>query len=100
MDASRGSTNIRKSGAGQHELNIPFQRMLKSFRKSDPPPQPKLVLPITTLHEADRVSTPSTLKFQATLDLIKVATYFVLRVGGYIFPAKRTNISHTTIPDI
>ncbi len=44
-----GHPDPRKSSQAQQSLDLPISRLIKSYRDSDPPPQPKLVLPVSTI---------------------------------------------------
>jgi hypothetical protein len=72
---------------GSKELDLPFQRLLRTFRTEDPAPQPRLALPVATIRrlQQDYAGDPSP-RSQAVADLAVVAFYFLLRVGEYTMP--------------
>jgi hypothetical protein len=92
--ASRAQTRVLagfpdpRRNYGGRELDLPFSRMIKTMRYSDPVPRPQLALPASciTAAAAARFHNGATLKQQAVADLISVAFFFLLRVGEYTMP--------------
>ena len=82
-----GFTDPRRT-SGARELDLPFSRMTKTMRDSDPAPRPQLALPVVciTAAAAVRFHNGATRKQQAVADLITVAFFFLLRVGEYTMP--------------
>ena len=83
-----GFTDPRRT-SGARKLNLPFSRMLKTMRHSDPVTRPQLALPpvsCITAAAAARFHNGATSKQQAVADLIIVAFFFLLRVGKYTMP--------------
>ena len=86
-----GRSNVGQTGwlgLGARELDLPFSRMTKTMRDSNPAPRPQLALLVSciTAAAAARFQNRATLKQQAVADLIKVAFFFLLRVGKYTMP--------------
>jgi hypothetical protein len=77
-----GFTNPRCT-SGARELDLPFSRMTKTMRDTDPAPRPQLALSVSciTATAAARLQNGATRKQQAVADLITVAFFFLLRVG-------------------
>lgn len=80
-----------------------LQQQVECYRREDPPPQPKLAVPITVPHhlvmEGLNFPTP---KRQAVADLICVAFYYLLRVGEYTYspPKQRRRTQRFRIKDV
>jgi integrase len=85
-----GYADLRRS-YGCKELDLPFTRLLKTYKCDDPAPKPQLALParaircVTEYYEAKH--TPWT---TALSDLITIAFFFLLRPGKYAMPTSRT----------
>jgi len=59
------------------------------MRRDDPPPVPKLAVPVEVAHTAYTTAKQSSCtKTQATADLMLVAFYYLLRVGEYTKPTR------------
>ena len=67
-----------------------LQQQIESYRRADPPPAPKLAVPITVPHHIvmQGLFSPNP-KTRATNDLICIAFYFLLRVGEYTYTPTR-----------
>jgi hypothetical protein len=44
-----GHPDPRRASLGQHSLDLPIAWLIKKFRDEDPPAQPKLAIPISTI---------------------------------------------------
>ncbi len=44
-----GHPNPRRTSPAQHSLNLPIAWIIKKFRDEDPPAQPKLAIPVSTI---------------------------------------------------
>ncbi len=44
-----GHCDPRCTSPEQHSLNLPIAQLLKKFNDEDPPPQPKLAIPVSTI---------------------------------------------------
>ncbi len=44
-----GYPNPRRASPAQHSLDLPIARLLKKYGNEDPPPEPKLAVPISTI---------------------------------------------------
>jgi hypothetical protein len=81
---------------GAKELDLPFRHLLKSYRDVDPPPQPQLALPVTTVERAGAYhQAPNSARTRATADLIITAFFFLLRIGEYAMP--KANVRTRTV---
>jgi len=90
-----GHPDPRKSSPAQQHLDLPIARLLKSYRDEDPPPQPKLALPVSTIETISR-NYRWTEHQHAVADLVIIAFFYLLRVGEYTSPARTGN--RRTIP--
>jgi len=77
-----GHSNPRRASPAQHALNLPIARLLKKFKDDDPPPQPKLAIPVLTVQQIATKYTFSA-HHEAVADLVVVAFFYLLRVGEY-----------------
>ena len=76
---------------GAKELDIPFRHLLKAYKDVDPAPKPQLALPVDTIqYAAAHFREPHDALSRATADLVTVAFFFLLRVGEYTMPTKKT----------
>ena len=96
--ASRGTTLLLagyddpRRTYGTTELDIPFRRLLKSYRDADPPPKPQLALPVATGECAGTYHhAPNMVLTRATADLITTAFFFLLQIGEYAMPSANTH---------
>jgi hypothetical protein len=74
---------------------LPIARLLKKFKDKDPPPQPKLAIPVSTIWAIIRKYNVSP-HHAAVADLVVVAFFYLLRVGEYT--ASRRRQPKRTIP--
>ncbi len=44
-----GHADPRRASPAQHSLNLLIARLIKKFGNDDPPPQPKLAVPVSTI---------------------------------------------------
>jgi hypothetical protein len=73
---------------GNTELDIPFRHLLESYSTQDPAPQPQLAITVATIERAGAFhQAPNLPRVWATADLVTIAFFFLLRVGGYTMPA-------------
>lgn len=82
-----GHPDPRRSSPAQQTLDLPIARLLKKYRDEDPPAEPKLAIPISTL-TAIASNYRWNAHLDATADLVIVAFFYLLRVGEYTTPAK------------
>ena len=80
-----GRPDPRKSSPAQQSLDLPIARLIKSYQDNDPPPQPKLALPVSTI-TALAINYRWTPHLYAVADLVIVAFFYLLRVGEYTSP--------------
>jgi hypothetical protein len=69
-------------------LNLPIARLLKKFKDKDPPPQPKLVIPVSTIRKIATKYTFST-HHKAVADLVIIAIFYLLWMGEYTTSLKQ-----------
>jgi hypothetical protein len=76
---------------GSKDLDLPFSRLLRTYKNDDPAPQPQLALPVRAIQCAvDHYNTKGTLLSFAIADLLTIAFFFLLRPGEYTMPTART----------
>ncbi len=83
-----GHSDLCHASPAQHHLNLPIARMLKKFKDEDPPPQPKLVIPVLTIWKIETKYTFSTHQ-KLVADLVIIAFFYLLRVGEYTTSLKQ-----------
>jgi hypothetical protein len=72
-----GHCDPRRTSPAQHSLNLPISRLLKKFKDEDPPPQPKLAIPVSTI-QAIITKYNFSLHYAAVADLVVVAFFYLL----------------------
>jgi len=86
---------------GQGTYLVPLQRILNAYRKEDPPPEPKLAVPVTILawlyHTAKVYNTP---KKRLVANLCNIAFYFLLRSVEYSHTGKEAQTQPVCLGDI
>jgi hypothetical protein len=90
-----GHPDPRKASPAQQSLDLPISRLLKSFGDRDPPAEPKLAIPISTITAISKNYRWNP-QLDAVADLITIAFFYLLRVGEYTSPA--TSREKRTIP--
>ncbi len=90
-----GHPDPQKASPAQQHLDLPISKLLKSYRDEDPPPQPKLALPVSTIKAISR-NYRWTEHQHAAADLVTIAFFYLLRVGEYMSPARSR--TRRTIP--
>jgi hypothetical protein len=80
-----GHPDPRRASPAQHALDLPIARLLKKYGDEDPPPEPKLAIPISTITAISEKYwwTPH---LEAVADLVVIAFFYLLRVGEYTSP--------------
>jgi hypothetical protein len=78
--------NPRCASPAQQSLDLPIARLLKKYGDEDPPPEPKLAVPISTI-TAIAEKYWWTAHLSAVADLVIIAFFYLLRVGEYTSPA-------------
>ena len=64
---------------GNKDLDLPFSRLLRTFKNDDPAPKPQLALPVRAIQCAvDYNNNKGTLLSFATADLLTIASFFLL----------------------
>jgi hypothetical protein len=81
-----GHPDPRKASPAQQSLDLPISCLLKSFGDRDPPAEPKLASPISTI-TAISEQYRWNLHLDAVADLVTIAFFYLLRVGEYTSPA-------------
>ena len=77
-----GHPDPRRASPAQHALDLPIARILKRYDDEDPPPEPKLAIPVSTI-TAIATGYHFTNRHSAVADLVVVAFFYLLRVGEY-----------------
>ncbi len=90
-----GYPDPRRASPAQQSLDLPIARLLKKYGDEDPPPEPKLAVPISTI-TAIAEKYRWTAHLSAVADLVIIAFFYLLRVGEYTSPA--TPRKKRTIP--
>ncbi len=80
-----GHCDPQRASPAQHFLNLPIARLLKKFRDENPPPQPKLTIPVSTI-QAIITKYNSSPHHAAVADLVVMAFFYLLRVREYTAP--------------
>jgi integrase len=76
---------------GAKELDLPFSRLLHSYKTDDPPPHPQLALPVSAIESIVVYQHQRRTRIHTVLaDLLTLAFFFLLRPGEYCFPNGRT----------
>jgi hypothetical protein len=75
----------QRASPGQHSLDLPIAWLIKKIRDEDPPPQPKLAIPISTITGLSK-NYRMTPHLEAVTDLVIIAFFYLLRVGEYTTP--------------
>jgi hypothetical protein len=76
---------------GAKDLDLPFSRLLKTYKTADPAPKPQLALPIRAIQcIASHYRTNPSPRAQVIADLLTIAFFFLLRPGEYTMPSTRT----------
>lgn len=79
------------------EFDRPIALLLKKFSNVDPPPKPKLAIPISTINTiADKYK--FSVYHLAVADLIIIAFFYLLRVGEYTGATKKDRAKKRTVP--
>jgi integrase len=76
---------------GSKDLDLPFSRLLRTYKNDDPVPKPQLALPVRAVQCAvDHYNTKGKLLDFAIADLLSIAFFFLLRPGEYTMPTSRS----------
>jgi len=90
-----GHPDPRRTSPAQQALDLLISRLLKKYSNEDPPAEPKLAIPITTITSIVK-NYRWTLHLSAVADLVIIAFFYLLRVGEYTSTA--TPRQKRTIP--
>lgn len=75
---------------GKKEYWRQLKLQMLTYETEDPPPRPKLAVPVALAHHAYKYArTGRNPKTEATGDLVNIAFYYLLRVGEYTYDGKR-----------
>ncbi len=80
-----GHPDPRQASPGQHSLHLSVAWLIKKFRDEDPPPQPKLAIPISTITVVSK-NYRMTPHLEVVTDLVIIVFFYLLRVGEYTTP--------------
>jgi hypothetical protein len=83
-----GHPDPRRSSPAQQSLDLPIARLLKKYGDEDPPAEPKLVIPISTI-TAIAMKYRWTSHMEAVADLVIIAFFYLLRVGESVLPKEQ-----------
>jgi hypothetical protein len=81
-----GHSDPRRASPAQHTLDLPIAWIIKKFRDEDPPAQPKLAIPVSTI-TAISENYRWAPHLDAVVDLTLIAFFYLLRVGEYTTPS-------------
>jgi hypothetical protein len=81
-----GHPNPRLASPAQHSLNLPIAWIIKKFWDEDPPAQPKLAIPVSTITAISKNYRWNP-HLDAVADLTLTAFFYLLRVGEYTTPS-------------
>jgi hypothetical protein len=70
----------------QHALDLLIARLRKKYSDEDPPPEPKLAIPVSTISAIAEKYWWGT-HLSAVADLVIIAFFYLLRVREYSAPA-------------
>ncbi len=89
-----GHADPRWASSAQHSLNLPIARLIKKFSDDDPPPQPKLAVPVLAIHA---IVTQYTFgpHHKAVADMVVITFFYLIRVGEYTIPARARGTKRT-----
>jgi len=96
-----GYPDPRRTG-GATALDLPFSRLLASYKTQDPAPRPQLALPVMTVARAAGYHTARNAITSTTADLVTIAFFYLLRVGEYTMPQphSRTRTVQSRVQDV
>jgi hypothetical protein len=80
-----GHPDPRRSSPAQHTLDLPIAHLLKKYGDEDPPAEPKLAVPMSTIKKISKCYDLSD-HHRAVADLCVIAFFYLLRVGEYTTP--------------
>ena len=87
---------------GGRERILPLRRLLEAYTRADPAPRPQLAVPASTIEfmqaEAERLGRQG--RTGAVADLATLAFFYLLRVGEYTMPARRTRTVQFRVCDV
>ena len=91
-----GHLDPQRSSSAQYSLDLPIARLLKKFGDDEPPAEPKLAVPISTIKKIAQQYHFS-IHHQAVADLCIIAFFYLLRVGEYTAPTLKRKRRKLTI---
>ncbi len=89
-----GHADPRRASPAQHSLNLLIARLIKKFGDDDPPPQPKLAVPVSTI-QAIAMQYSFGPHHMVVADMVVVAFFYLLRVGEYTKQARARGTKRT-----
>jgi hypothetical protein len=81
-----GHPDPRRASSAQHTLDLPIAWIIKKFRDEDPPAQPELAIPVSTI-TAISENYRWTPHLDAVADLTLTAFFYLPCVGEYTTPS-------------
>ena len=82
--------------AAQKSLDLPIAHLLKKFKDDDPPTEPKLAVPMSSIKKIGKKYNFSN-HHKAVADLCIIAVFYLFRVGEYTTPAPKPQQQKPTI---
>jgi hypothetical protein len=84
-----GHPNPRHASPAQQSLDLPIARLIKKYHNEDPPAEPKLAIPISTI-TAIATNYWWNTNLDAAADLVMIIAFFyLLQVGEYTTSGKK-----------
>jgi hypothetical protein len=78
----------RRASPAQQLLDLPIAHLIKKYCDKDPPAEPKLAIPISTI-TAIATNYRWNIHLDAAADLVIIAFFYLLQVGEYTTSAKK-----------
>jgi hypothetical protein len=80
-----GHPDPQQASPAQHAFNLSIVWLIKKCRGEDPPAQPKLAIPISTITALSK-NYRMTPHLEAVMDLVIIAFFYLIQVGEYTTP--------------
>ena len=81
-------------------LILPLRYLLQAYRNTDPAVKKELAVPVELVIEAQQLLKPKSVKFRRVAQLMMIAFFYLLRVGEYTKPRKRTRTVQFRVKDV
>jgi hypothetical protein len=93
-----GHPDPRCASSAQQSLDLPIARLIKKYCNEDPPAEPKLAIPISTI-TAIATNYLWNTHLDAATDLVIITFFYLLQVGEYTTSAKKKPKRTITLQD-